>query len=363
MRKLILPLILIIALFSSCQSYVNVSYMTPSEINMASHRSIAIASAVPYRGLNHSSYIRGADALLRHGYGMIRSTYSSSLAFDIADYATDAIFDALSLSGYYTVTDPAVTDRILDGPDTRTELLERGIDAVIIPRIENMDVNERIHANTRTERRKDKDGREIREEHTTFYYYANYSLTISYTVVDAQTEKVIARRSFVVEDSDSYVVNPPLILLNYPERAFRRMVNSVLPRLTQQLVPLKANMKLSLMDNSPKNADAKEAYDLYDDGNTAQAISIFSRVFEEEGHIPSGYNAALLTASLGSFDEAVEIAERVYRRTGNSKVATLLSTLEMMRDSNTESIRQLTGSDDASVEFEDSDNIYDELRG
>ena len=369
MKKLILFLLLIaMIVLTSCQTSVGISYMVPSEIDMGTHRNIALASTVPYDAFPRPSrYIRTIDSLSRHGYANILTSYDRSLRDDVAAYATKRIYSTLTDSGYFSVLPPSVTDKILDagsvGLSSKKALKERGIDAVIIPRIENMSIDEYIYSRTTVETRENSKGEEYRVDVTRFYYDADYYLTLSYTIVDVDSERIIAKRKFVVDDSDNFRITDHNFLVVYPERFFSRMIDSLMGRITRQLVPLRTSVDITLMDNKPKSEAAEEAYKAVKDDNLLYARDIFLRNYDSTRHVPSGYNASLLTAAVGDVDGAIELASRVYNDSGNSDVYALLSRLNAIKKSNEESIRQLEGidGDDASY-YENTSSIYDALR-
>lgn len=369
MRKLFLALaVTIVFFFTSCQSSVGITYMVPSEIDMGSYRNIALASTVPYEGFPRPSrYIRTLDPLARHGYPYILTTYTRGLKDDVAEYATEKIYSTLSDSGYFSILSPSVTDKILDagsvGLSTRDAFLERGIDAVLIPRIENMSIDEYIYSRTRYETRTDSSGKEYEVEITNFYYDADYFLTLSYSIVDVRTERIIASRKFVVDDSDNFRITSPSFISSYPERSFRRMIDSTMSRITRQLVPLQTTAEITLMDNKPKDKDVEVAYDALKDGNFSLSSSLFLENYKTDKHIPSGYNAALITAAMGDIDGAIEIADMVYEETGSADVSSLRSRLISIRKSNEESIRQIEGGGDSTLALpSETASIYDVLR-
>ena len=320
MRKLFFLLLIAIAvLFSSCQSSVGISYMVPSEIDMGSYRNIALASTVPYDAfIKPSRYIRTVDFIARQGFGYVLSSYGWDLKDDVATYATERIMSTLSDSGYFSILPPSVTDKILSassiGISARNEFARRGIDAVIIPRIDNMSVDEYVYSRTRVEERTDRNGKKYETEVTDFYYDADYYLAFSYTIVDVESESIIATRRFVVEDDDNFLVSNPYLIYAYPDRHFERMVDSSMSRITRQLVPLRTRASLTLMDNRPKSEDAQVAYDVLKDGDIKQASGLFWDIYLNSGHVPSGYNASLATAACGDIQKAEHIHQRGFAR-------------------------------------------------
>ena len=367
-KKLFFLLLSVVICFCSCQSSVDITYMVPSEIDMGGHRNIAIASTVPYYGFSHPSrYIRAIDSLARYGFASARSTYDWSLKDEIADYMTDKIVSTLDESGYYTILPPDITDSILDasriGVSSRSEFEKRGVDAVLIPRIDNMSIDEYIYSKTTYETRVDSDGNEYETADTRFYYDADYYLAFSYTIVDVESESIIATRRFVVEDDDNFLVSNPYLIYAYPDRHFERMVDSSMSRITRQLVPLRTRTSLTLMDNRPKSEDAQVAYDVLKDGDIKQASGLFWDIYLNSGHVPSGYNASLATAACGDIQKAMDMAKRVYDESGNAEVYQLYSRLKSIDESNKESMRQLSDrSGEESFSSPASGSIYDALR-
>ena len=172
----------------------------------------------------------------------------------------------------------------------------------LIPRIENMSIDEYIYSRTRYETRTDSSGKEYEVEITNFYYDADYFLTLSYSIVDVRTERIIASRKFVVDDSDNFRITSPSFISSYPERSFRRMIDSTMSRITRQLVPLQTTAEITLMDNKPKDKNVEAAYDALKDGNLNLSSSLFLENYKVDKHIPSGYNAALVTAAMGDIE-------------------------------------------------------------
>lgn len=370
MKKVLISFILVItAVLSSCRTSVGISYMVPSEIDMGNYRNIAISSTVPYYGFARPArYIRTVGSLARFGYADILSTYDYGLKDEVADYATESLWSTLSASGYFSILPPDVTDKILDagsiGMSARKEFMRRGVDAVIIPRIESMSVDEYIYSQTVVETRENSKGEEYEVDTTRFYYDADYYLSYSYTIVDVETERIVATRRFIVEDTDNFRISNHNFIFTYPERIFANMIDSTMSRITRQLVPLRTSVEITLMDNKPEVKAVNAAYDYAKDGDLSSALGLFLENYESTGHVPSGYNAALITAAKGDVDGAIEIASRVYNDSGSEEVYQLLSRLASIKRSNEESIRQIEGSNEKERNLDDSyySSIYDALR-
>ena len=166
-----------------------------------------------------------------------------------------------------------------------------------------------------------------------------------------------------MDDSDNFRLSGPYFLSNYPLRSFKNMIDSTMSRITRQLVPLRTSVSITLMDNKPESERAKAAYEAVDDGNYTYAATLFYDNFKASGHVPSGYNAALVTAATGDIETAIRIADDVYAKSGNSEVSALRSRLISIKQSNEESIRQIEGSSSpsSSSSYGLNQSIYDTL--
>ncbi len=369
MKKLIFPLLIFLLLLTSCASTVDVEYMSPSEIDMGHHRNIAIASTVPFPGLgNPSSYVRVIDNMAYKYRGYISSTYNSRLSSYVASYATDKLVETLSSSGYFNVTPPSITDKILDisyiGYSSLNEFRKRSIDAVIIPKIVSMSFDEYVYSEPYTVTdydRKDENGQYVKYTDYKYYLMQKAYLTYSYTIVDVASGTVIASKSFSDSREASSLIDD-LFFATEAKSYFRDMINKKQSTILKQLVPLRRHETIELMANKPKIKSLEEAYKAADNGYIQQAKELFSAEYAASGHLPSGYNAALLTASMGNIDEAIMLFEKLSQRYQSNDIAAALRDLRIIRDQNEKAQAQISGTTLNPVVYS-SDDIFSILRG
>ena len=342
MRKALLILsVVILIIFSSCQTSVRIDYLYPSDVNMAPYRNLAVMPVVPYRGyIPSSQWIAGLDVMA--GYVHVRSTYSAGVASDIASYATDQLYSTLSATGYYNLLDTASTAWIVNsGYRVSERLRDMGYDAVMIPRIENMDVAENIY----TRRNSDVVWDPYLEEYRTEYWYDYYvrqkaSIRYSISIVDTHTDRVIATRTFVDSDSRTESFDPAWPRFDGVSRLFKRMIRGFNEGIRRSFVPTARSYDVNLMDNKPKLESAENAYKMASDGQYAAARELFESIWNSSHHVPSGYNAALLIASTGDFDRAIKLIEDVKAYTGDSSVKKLYDDLQTLNRRNEEALSQ-----------------------
>lgn len=363
MKKILSIAILAFCIFLvGCSTTVGISYMRPSDVDMGHYRNIAIASTVPYKGyLSYPSRVRYLDIYTSNIY--ISSSYNSSLPNKVADYATSKLVSTLSQTGYYNILNPEKTDRYLSvgsiGYNPSAELLKAGYDAVMIPRIENMGVDEYIWA-VPDGFIEDKDGNKWAQYDYFIKRVAN--ITYSLTVVDCKTDRIVAKKlyedrivweddfdpSFPVFSSDIYYM-------------FRSMINGFSPSILRHFVPSRVVDRLPLMSNKPKLDALKPAYKAAEDGNLAYAYSMFLDSWKEYSHLPSGYNAALIQGALGNYDGAIEILDSIRKVISNSDVEILYNSLVAMKKSTLEAEAQINGTSLNPPEVGGGYSVYDYL--
>ena len=343
MKKLILPFLLSVLMLVSCATEISVRYMQPSEINMGSYRNLAVASVVPYRGsVRTSDWLRTIDA---GAFGIrIRPSYSRDITGSVARYATDRLVSTLSSTGYYNILPPSSTDPILrSGWDQSRQLRNLGYDAVMIPRIDAMDIDEHIYSIQRSSTEYDA----YDHSYYTVYYYDYYvkqvaTITYTVTVIDTHTDKIIATRSFTDSRTHTESVDPDFPRFDKAETLFQRMIRGFDTGLIRLFVPTVRSYDVALMDNKPEIKELKPAYDAAKDGNIQYALDSFLAEWKASGHVPSGYNAAILTAATGDVPGAIAVVDEVMKVTGDSKVSRLAADLRRVESNNEEAERQLT---------------------
>ncbi len=342
-KRLLVLFVAILMLFASCATEIAVRYMQPSEINMGAYRNLALASVVPYKGfVSSSGWIRTID--IGSAGIRIRPSYSYDITNSIAAYATDRLYSTLSSSGYYNILPPSSTDQIIRSSwNESREFRELGYDAVMIPRIDAMNVDEQVYSVSRTATEYDA----YTHSYYTYYYYDYYVkqvATITYTisVIDTNTDRIIASRTFQDSRTNTEMIDPDFPRFDKAELLFQRMIRSFDSGIIRLFVPTVRDYNVALMDNKPEIKELKDAYDAAKDGNTQFALDAFMAEWNRSHHVPSGFNAAVLTAALGDIDGAIAITEDVSRYSGESRVGTLLADLRRVKSYNEEAEKQFT---------------------
>ena len=336
MKKCALLLLLPLLLFSSCRTSISVDYSVPSEIDMGQHRSIAVASCLPVRGLkNPRGYIRALDIESELNTA-VRSQYSAArFAQESAEYLTEEIERSLSKTGFFSVIGHEIADVIVEkariGEDIAPLLKEHGIDALLLPKMTSASIDEAIGSDIYTRKdysKKDESGRPALVDEIRYTLYQDVSLGMTYTVLDASTLSVHALRTLSGSESSSFRFYSGAIYARDPLRLARKVIDTFTGDIAFALAPHARRDVLALMKNRPESKRADEAYRLARKDELEGALEIFLSVYREEGHLPSAYNASLLLFALGRRDEALELLKSLVDADESGDAKRLLERLE-----------------------------------
>lgn len=357
---LLLLLSLFLILLSSCATSLSIPYTQPSNIDMGAYRNVAIASAVEYKGRQSIPlYIRLdiTDPKIQL-YTILTSYDYNSINQTAAKELTKMVNKVFNSTSYYSTLSSDKTDAYTSlykiGKDPSEMLKEDGVDALIIPKISYLHTDEYIDA----DRKVDSNGKES----VRYFIHRYIELSISITVLDTSTNKIVAIREYSTSDYDSEEFDPRLsFLYGYgvtEEELVESALSSLIGNIISDFVPTKRHTNITLMSNKPKLESVEEAYKAAENGNMALALSEFEKAYNEEGHIPSGYNASLILASQGDLDSAISILENIRASYDNKSVNRLYSTLLNLKEKNERASEQMK---EKSGEIVSHDNIYSYL--
>lgn len=377
-NKLLLVLIALLLLLTSCATVVSIPYMKSSNVDMSRYRNIALASAVPYKGgyMDVVSYMRAYD--FESSYYPVYSSYSRQLPQNVADYATDAVVTALSKNGYYSILSPSETDTIIMlskiGMSSSNKFAEYGVDAVIIPSIDDMKVDEysKVYIDSYKDAKDPKTGQVVKVPHYTYAYYQRVSVTLSLTVVDTKTERIVAKRSYSNSNPTyiEYTYTPygqgyvlPYSSVNNPYSSFKSIINDFKGAIISDFIPTRRYYNTELLANKPKVKSLESAYQAAEEGSFELAYNGFIEEWNRSGHINAAYNAALMKAGLGDIDSAIAVLENVMKSVSSGDINYLYNKLVGYKAEDEKAKAQLmsTSSDSASGSSQSIYSIYEAL--
>ena len=351
-------LVALVLLLSSCQTVLSIPYNQPSNINMSSYRSVAVADASTYRDytplsstVKYSSYPLDPRILYYDFVTLDDDRYVGEMS---ASKLTDMVYSVFGGSSYYSTLSREKTSSIFDsyyrlGKDPSALLSAEGVDALIIPKITSVKTNEYIDAKIV------KDYRGI--ESTVYTLYRTASVSFTLTVLDTANNRIVTVREYSSTETDWGTFDPnnyyygALSLVKSVSELVSRAISDRIYDIESDFIPTRRYTDVTLKDNSPKLESVEEAYRAAENGNLDYALTLFRTAYENNGHVPSGYNAALILACDGDLESAISILSDIRTKgKDDSEVDYLYSKLLSLKQKNEETQKQFeVKTDDSSA--------------
>ncbi len=363
-----------VVFLTSCATSITVRHLVPGEVDLSAARNIAVASTASYKfpyGRPLSPWISG----LSETDFTLSSGYDANLASSVAASASRMLLDAVQSTAYFTVLSPEVTDAYMTlskvGENTFAMLKAKGMQALLSSTISYMDVDEQVvgrdvktFVTEDVDPNPDDDIVNIKsyEKVTSREYFLvqKATLTLTYTVSDLSSGAILLSRSFTGKEDQETKIGVRTYDAGAPggyrdERRytsgyapsfkpmFEKILRSFSSTISKQLAPSWQTKRLTLMGNKPKLEAAKDAYKLAERGSYEAAYRQFLSLYQMNGHIASGYNAALLLEAMGRFAEAVDLMNDVYNRSGSRQAYDALLNLQEAKSQSEKAQRQISG--------------------
>ncbi|MCH3907563.1 MAG: hypothetical protein LKE39_02400 [Sphaerochaeta sp.] len=348
----------LVVMLASCQSTVTVRHLVPAGVNMGSYRTIAVAStSLSAPALNY--YPTWSINFDDFGY-RLSTGYERNAAKNAAELATKTFTSTLQSSGFFTVLPPEQTDKYLAlGDDGVALLKQKGVKAIVTSSISYLDLDERPFTEDIVENQLDPTTKKNKQVVTGKKYYVSQrvTLTFSYLVRDIESGTILASNSFTdrrsrdteiarrVYRGSSFVDERRYAFAYAP--SVTSMISSILDafqnKIAQQLMPTWKYTTLALMPNKPKEANVQDAYRMADAGQVEQAYALFRAQWDATGHLPSGYNAALMQEAMGNLSDALTLMNQVASRTGDVKASAAVHRMLAAQKAQQEAHNQING--------------------
>lgn len=267
------------------------------------------------------------------------------------------LYSALSATGYFSVTSGEDKDI--------SSLKEEGVAAVARGKIGSVCIEEIPRERERTGWRSvtREDGTEERVRVVLGYDLfldQSISVTYSYEIRDIDTGSLIASQTLQDhaerttrmesrEFSDlhgewEYVSTrwcagswSPAV-----EGAVTSMLSGFADEIAKHLAPSRARTRVHYLKNKPKNPGWDAGWKAAKAEDWETAYEIWYRLWTEEGHVPSGCDAAIMLARMGRYDEAADLARSALAKDpDNGKAAEIFARLESIRSAESEAQDQL----------------------
>ncbi|MDD4082481.1 MAG: hypothetical protein PHD05_03795 [Sphaerochaetaceae bacterium] len=346
--------VLCVLFFASCSTTVQVKNLLPSEVNMGAYKNLAVTSCQPFNNSIYWSHKITEIDLDRQID--LPSLTPMSIQTCVAKYCQDALFDSLEDSKFFTLTDPELTSDLISVGNnlgnTKELFTKKGINAILATKITYLDYREYIYKKDKTET--DSNGDSIGKD---YYLHQEVAINLSYSVIDVLQNSIITTGSMSDEEEKETLVGTYLIddgtgspshtqHLNMAPalgNLFTVCIDGFVETIRTKLAPVWTQTNVSLMKNSPKLDSVEDAYKQVRKNNLMVAYNTFISAWDDERHISSGYNAAVVLQAMGKLEESISLMEEVYNYSGNSSIFKRLSIMRKNLEDYNEASDQISG--------------------
>ncbi|MDD3996613.1 MAG: hypothetical protein WC129_02430 [Sphaerochaetaceae bacterium] len=341
---LLVCLVSLVFLTFGCATTVSVRHLVPAQIDMSSHRGIAVTSTEPYLfGFFNRPASVVKDYTGKSGY-RISSGFGAFTEDSVARHVTNTLVSALEGTDYFHILPPSQTDTIVKGKNlgysTSDLLVRNSMDALFSTSIEYLGIDEYIYAVDKkvTLTHDPVTGVQLPTPVVqivqVYYLKQKVTLTFRYEIADVRTGKIITSRSQNSEYEQSIdLTQKPKTGYFAPslEPVINDMLDEIVRPLVKKIAPRWETTTLSLMSNKPERPSIEYAWEEVRRGNLFIALEAFEEEWQRSRHIPSGYNAALVMEAMAQtvedLQKAIDLMQKVYQASGNSKIYTTLRTM------------------------------------
>lgn len=334
---------------TSCATTVTVSHMVPAKFNLSDYKNLAVATTE----VSNSPVFGSSRVYIKYDNynSSILTGYSRLVPSDIADYYTDEIYSSLSKSGLFKLISPSETDQYIKnlkyGITNSSKLYDLGADAIFTSEIEYLNYNEYpIYGDYILVRNPDyvvggTKPQYIDSDRRKVIIKQEAQMRISYSIIDLQTGYVLASDSYTDSVTNSVSYDYSFMSSLTSEWMFEDIADDFIASTKNDLIPHTVYSSIKLMKNKPKNSLASAAFDMVKDNQLSSAERLFEQAWNENNHLSSGYNAALLLEGMGQRTEAMYLMQEVYNKTGATEAMKAYSRMKSYETSSDAAIKQI----------------------
>ena len=368
-KSTLLILFVVLALvLTSCGTSIGISRLVPAKVDVSGYKTIAVRSTIDETHWQYPSFWNSTvpfwssvgDAYWNYMY--MRSYLDFNVSSRISDAATNMIYKSIN-TGYFKVLDPTLTDSIVNvgqySGNMRQTLLDNGIDAILTTKISNLYYDEYITAEVSKYSSVDKSGAKYYP--TTFYLVQKYEITISYTLSDVENNKIIATNTFTSDmkqnktqigrtiDAKGTYEAERAYHIDSASTLFENLIKQFADKFKNELTPHYVTTYFDFMPNKPEVKGLDSAYDALEDEKWGVALQIFADQYKKSGHIPSGYNAAILYFTQGQYEKSFDLAMELYNKYGNTDALDLYQKLKNIAANEKAAEEQISSTEKSAV--------------
>ena len=296
---------------AGCATSVPVTVTRPAELDLHGAKSISILPFQLSSSHNKENNRSETTAIINflNFFDALQSDDPDEIS--TANYLTSGLMQKLSDSRYIQVVDSSSVQRALEnGTPVPTDVYLTG-------RISRFDSD--ITSSERTERQNDKECKAT-------YYTRIVAAAITYQIVDAKTNRVVAYKTKDLRATSREFRNPRA--LEKPFDIIRPDLDRLLTQIMKEIQPYSERKYISLISDKTKDPDMKTANKLVKEGFIVQSRERFMSLYKTKGYFEAGYNAGKLLQAEGKLQEAEEMMSELVNKFGNSQAVSGLSDIK-----------------------------------
>jgi hypothetical protein len=321
MRRVVFGLLILalLGLLFGCSTSIPVTVTKPAEINMSGNRVIAV---LDFRYPVKDKSISGKDLLQWAISKLTGLSLPSELNVEqrVAKYTTDQVIVTLLNTGYFQLVSPQeVAQAMQGGISSSTTAVDIGkavkAQAIVNGDLYILDAEDKEWTDERTIT-----DAGTGQEQTVYVPMIRRTVWVgmSYQVVNTATGNVVASRAFESQSSTDRELENKRDLPDV-EEMYTSLIDDFMPKMAKQLAPYQVREHRTLMRDKTKDPRMEQADDLVKGKIYDSALEIFLDVWQQNGNLAAGFNAAILYEVTGQLDMAISQMKSVVDRTADKK--------------------------------------------
>ncbi len=306
-------LLLAVFLLCSCATSVPVTVVRPAELDIGSAKTISILPFQTSSSYSKSNYRESGNIVIDILQILVEPVVPAKPEEEkCARYLTQELTSLVLDSPYVSVVGTsAVQSALNSGSKVPCDVYLTG---------EIYDFNEDLEEDETSVRRDDgtyEKRRQVRK---------NVSANVTYTVIDANTNRLIATKRERLYESSNWEKSPRDLpssdyLLEYD-------IECLAKKIARQIQPYTVTVYCELLEDKTKNETLATADKLADQGLIDQSLEMFSKYYEETKNFTAGYNTAKLYEAQGNLASARSILQELVQTSGDSRAIKALKHIE-----------------------------------
>ena len=366
----------VILVLTGCSSSIAVKTLVPAKVDVSGYKTIAVRStqddarwvlptfwnsSFPFRYEINERYKRDL---------LISSRLDFNVSSRITEAASSTIYKAIN-TGFFNILEPRLTDSMITvgeyGGSVRQSLMQNNVDALLTTKISDLYYDEYIMQEYGYSQTDSVTGQKYTP--VNFYAVQKYAITIFYTLTDVENNKIIASGTFSsgMKEHRTQLGRTKNAAGDF-ERTFYSNIptaSSLLSELIKEfsdsfrdeLSPHYTTEYFTFMSNKPEVKSLERAYDALYDEYWDTALRLFADEYARSGHIPSGYNAAILYFASGKTETALAISNELYTKYGSTKGLQLYDYLKRLAAREDAANSQINSSEKSGASTSGSDLV------